>query len=175
MFPRASATLLDSARRRFLTRYQVALETLQPDNEAALNHLLEAQLPAHVEAAFEEASRAIEGGMARLIEAVPAIDPTLEGAARSSLGRMQHDLRTLHEKIIHAAKRRDETLRRQYARTRAQAFPDGPSAGAERRARVLPEPLRPVARRSPARRPAARHREALGDDDLAEQAVGSRQ
>ncbi len=125
MYPRASATILDSASARFLTRYQVDLETLQPDNEAAFNHLLQAQLPAHVEAAFEEASRAIEGSMARLIEAVPAIDPTLENAARSSLGRMQHDLRTLHEKLIHAAKRRDDTLRRQYARTRAQAFPDG--------------------------------------------------
>jgi bacillithiol biosynthesis cysteine-adding enzyme BshC len=124
MYPRASATLLDSASARFLARYHVDLPTLQPDDEAALNHLLEAQLPAGVEAAYEEAARAVDASMAHLIEAVPAIDPTLDGAARSSLGRMQHDLRTLHEKMIHAAKRRDETLRRQYARTRAQAFPD---------------------------------------------------
>ena len=38
---------------------------------------------------------------------------------------MQHDLETLHGKMIQAAKRRDETLRRQYLRTRALAFPDG--------------------------------------------------
>jgi uncharacterized protein YllA (UPF0747 family) len=38
---------------------------------------------------------------------------------------MQHDLHTLHNKMIQAAKRRDETLRRQYIRTRALAFPDG--------------------------------------------------
>jgi bacillithiol synthase len=101
------------------------LESLQPGNEAALNHLLEHQLPKSVEDAFDEVSRTVEAGMACLIAAVPAIDPTLVGAARASLGRMQHDLRTLHEKIIHAAKRRDETLRRQYARARAQAFPDG--------------------------------------------------
>ena len=125
IFPRASVTLLDSAGAKFLTKYQVPLESLQPGNEAALNHLLEHQLPKSVEGAFDEVSRTVEAGMARLIDAVPAIDPTLVGAARSSLGRMQHDLRTLHEKIIHAAKRRDETLRRQYARTRAQAFPDG--------------------------------------------------
>ena len=47
------------------------------------------------------------------------------GAARSTLGRMQHDLQTLHGKMIHAAKKRDETLRRQFIRTRALAFPDG--------------------------------------------------
>jgi bacillithiol biosynthesis cysteine-adding enzyme BshC len=125
MYPRASATILDSASAKFLSRYNVDLETLQPGNEAGLNQLLQAQLPAHVESAFGDASHALDASMARLIEAVPAIDPTLQGAARSSLGRMQHDLRTLHEKIIHAAKRRDDTLRRQYTRARAQAFPDG--------------------------------------------------
>ena len=123
--PRATATLLDSAGARFLSRYDLPIESLQPSDEAALNRLLETQLPASVEAALREASSAVEDRMQRLIEAVPAIDPTLERAARSALGRMQHDLQTLHDKIIGAAKRRDETLRRQYARTRALAFPDG--------------------------------------------------
>jgi len=125
MFPRATATLLDSASARFLAKYNLPLETLQPGDEAALNHLLETQLPASVEAALHEATQAIERSMGRLIESVPSIDPTLEDAARSTLGRLQHDLRKLHDKIIHAQKRRDETLRRQYSRTRALAFPDG--------------------------------------------------
>jgi bacillithiol biosynthesis cysteine-adding enzyme BshC len=124
MVPRASVTLLDSAAAKFLAKYQLPLEALQPDNEAALNHLLEHQLPKSVEQALEDVSRAVEAGMAHLVDAVPLIDPTLADAAKSSLGRMQHDLRKLHEKIIHAAKRRDETLRRQFARTRAQAFPE---------------------------------------------------
>ena len=38
---------------------------------------------------------------------------------------MQHDLETLHTKMIQAAKRRDETLRRQFIHTRALAFPNG--------------------------------------------------
>ena len=38
---------------------------------------------------------------------------------------MHHDLATLHSKMISAAKRRDETLRRQFTRTRALAFPGG--------------------------------------------------
>ena len=56
---------------------------------------------------------------------MPPLDPTLEGAARSTLGRMQHDLETLHGKMIQAAKRRDDTLRRQFVRARALAFPHG--------------------------------------------------
>jgi len=63
--------------------------------------------------------------MQKLVDAVPVIDPTLEGAARSVAGRINHELQGLHTKIIHAAKRRDETMRRQFTRTRAQAFPGG--------------------------------------------------
>jgi bacillithiol biosynthesis cysteine-adding enzyme BshC len=125
MYPRASATLLDSAALRFLGRYHLPLEALQPQDESALNQLLEAQIPPLVEQSFASASRAIEVEMSRVIATVPSLDPTLEGAAQSTLGRMQHDLHTLHGKMIQAAKRRDETLRRQYIRTRALAFPNG--------------------------------------------------
>lgn len=125
MFQRASMTLLDSAAAKFLSRYHVEFEALQPDSETALNHLLEDLLPGTVERSFGDAARSVDSGMEGLIDALPLVDPTLQGAARSALGRMRHDLHALHDKILHAAKRRDDTLRRQYARTRAQAFPDG--------------------------------------------------
>jgi bacillithiol biosynthesis cysteine-adding enzyme BshC len=125
MVPRVSATLLDSAGVRFLGRHDVALETLHAQDESVLNRLLEAALPADVERAYQSAAAAIDGPLQALVHAVPAIDPTLEGAARSVAGKISHDLQGLHTKIIHAAKRRDETLRRQFTRTRAQAFPNG--------------------------------------------------
>jgi uncharacterized protein YllA (UPF0747 family) len=125
MYPRASVTLLDSAGVRFLAKYNVALEELQARDESTLNHLLESQLPPAVEQAFQDADTAIGQRMQALVEALPALDPTLEGAARSVAGRLRHELEGLHTKIIHAAKKRDETLRRQFARTKAQAFPGG--------------------------------------------------
>src|SRR5205823_14803749 len=125
MYPRATATLLDSAAVRFLTKYRLPLEALQAQDEAALNELLKAQIPAAVEEVFDTAARAIDEQMSKVVGAMPALDPTLEGAARSTLGRMQHDLQTLHAKMIQAAKRRDETLRRQFIHARALAFPGG--------------------------------------------------
>jgi bacillithiol biosynthesis cysteine-adding enzyme BshC len=125
IYPRASVTLLDSASARFLSRYRLPLEELRQQDESALNHLLEAQLPASVEQALTATDRTVRDQMATLIEAVGQLDPTLAGAARTTLGRMEHDLRTLHNKIIHAAKKRDETLRRQFSRAQALAFPDG--------------------------------------------------
>jgi len=124
-YPRATATVLDSAALRFLTKYKLPLEALQAQDEAALNELLKTQIPPVVEESFSEAEKTIAAQMTHLVSAMPALDPTLEGAARSTLDRMQRDLQTLHGKMIQAAKRRDETLRRQFIHARALAFPGG--------------------------------------------------
>jgi bacillithiol biosynthesis cysteine-adding enzyme BshC len=125
MYSRATATLVDSAAARFLAKYNVAFESLQPQDDSMLNELLRTQIPAEVDEALTAATRAIEEHMAHVIDVMPAIDPTLEGAARTTLTRMQKDLETLQGKTIQAAKRRNETLRRQFVRTRALTFPNG--------------------------------------------------
>jgi bacillithiol synthase len=125
MFPRATATLLDSGATRFLAKYGLPIEDLRTPDESALNKLLESQLPASVELSLREAATQTQQAMAHVIEALPALDPTLEGAAKTTLGKMEHELRSLHSKVIHAAKKRDETLRRQFQRAQAQAFPHG--------------------------------------------------
>jgi bacillithiol biosynthesis cysteine-adding enzyme BshC len=122
---RATATLVDANAFKFLTRYQVPLEALAARDEAALNQLLAAQLPPAVDAAMQDAMATIERQMLQLAAEVPGVDPTLEGAARSTLSKMQDDLRRLQGKIIQAAKRKDETLRRQFTHAQAQAFPGG--------------------------------------------------
>ena len=124
-YPRGTATILDSAALRFLTKYTLPLEALQAQDEAALNELLKTQIPPVVEESFTEAAQAIDTQMAHLIQTIPTLDPTLEGAARSTLERMHRDLHNLHGKMIQAAKRRDETLRRQFIHARALAFPGG--------------------------------------------------
>jgi bacillithiol biosynthesis cysteine-adding enzyme BshC len=124
-YPRASATLVDAGAVRFLHKHDVSLEALQPRDEATLNRLLEAQLPRQVEESLERAQREIALRMQDVVAAVPSVDATLEGAARSTLGKMRHELEGLHGKVIQAAKRRDETLRRQFVRAQLQAFPGG--------------------------------------------------
>ncbi|HTM25728.1 MAG TPA: bacillithiol biosynthesis cysteine-adding enzyme BshC [Vicinamibacterales bacterium] len=125
MFPRTTATLIDSGAARFLARYAVPFEDLRTPDESALNRLLEAQLPASVEQALKDATAQTQQAMARVIEALPSLDPTLAGAAKTTLGKMEHELRSLHAKVIHAAKRRHETLRRQFSRAQTLAFPHG--------------------------------------------------
>ncbi|MGH9372283.1 MAG: bacillithiol biosynthesis cysteine-adding enzyme BshC [Vicinamibacterales bacterium] len=123
--PRATATLVDSATARFLTKYPVPLEDLQPQDESALNRLLASQLPPTVEAALTEAAEGIRRAMQQVIDVMPTVDPTLAGAAKTTQGKIEHELRALHGKLIQAAKKRDETLRRQFVRAQAQTFPQG--------------------------------------------------
>jgi bacillithiol biosynthesis cysteine-adding enzyme BshC len=124
-YPRSSATILDSASARFLEKHDLPFEALQARDESALNRLLAASLPESVERALHEADAAIQDKMTAVIASVTAIDATLAGAAKSTLGKLQHDMTTLRGKVISAAKKRDETLRRQFFRAQAQAFPDG--------------------------------------------------
>ena len=125
MYPRATATIIDGAASRFLTRYPVPLDQLQSRDESALNRLLEAQLPVDVNQSMKDAHAALQTAFQRVIDAMPSLDPTLAGAAKTTLGKMEHDLRTLQNKAIQAAKRRDDTLRRQFTRAQSQIFPLG--------------------------------------------------
>ena len=125
MYQRATATLADSATLRFLTKYDLPLTALRAQDESALNQLLEDQLPPTVEQSLTAVSSLIDERMAAVAAAVPQIDPTLEGAVKSTLGKLQHEVHTLHTKVIQAAKRRDDTLRRQFQRAQALTFPLG--------------------------------------------------
>jgi len=123
--PRATATFVDGAALRFLQKSGVEIGALHARDDAALNRLLEQTLPREVEEALQAARADVEARMAAVIAAVPVVDATLEGTAKSTLGKMTHELGTLQQKVVQAAKRRDDTLRRQFERTRALAFPTG--------------------------------------------------
>ncbi|MCY4075380.1 MAG: bacillithiol biosynthesis BshC, partial [Acidobacteria bacterium] len=125
IFPRTSATIVDRATVRFLERYGLDFANLRPRDDAVLNRLLAALIPAELETALAGADAAVDERLAAVSTAVPLLDPTLSGVVESTRKRMQRDLATLRGKVVQAAKRRDETLRRQFRRARAQAFPNG--------------------------------------------------
>jgi len=125
LLSRASATLLDSGAAKFFDKSGLPLESLQPQDDSALNRLLEQQLSPEVEQAMSETAEWLSGRIGTLKAAVVPIDPTLAGAVETTVDRVRETLKTLHGKVIQAAKRKDETLRRQFVRTRALVFPDG--------------------------------------------------
>ena len=53
------------------------------------------------------------------------VDPTLAGAVDTTRDRIRETLKTLQSKIVQASKKKDDTLRRQFIRTRTLVFPGG--------------------------------------------------
>ena len=125
IYPRASATLVDGSAARFLNKHHVPFDALRSRDESGLNQLLQSQLPPEIEESLRNAQDTLRTALQVVIDAMPTLDPTLAGAARTTMGKMEHDLKSLHGKVIQAAKRRDETLRRQFTRAQAQIFPLG--------------------------------------------------
>lgn len=125
IYPRASATLVDNATLKFLDRYDVGFGMLQSQDDGVLNRLLAALLPDAVERTISETEQSIKERLEAVAGEVSAVDPTLVGAVETTQGRMDRDLKNLRNKIVQAAKRRDETLRRQFQRARSSTFPSG--------------------------------------------------
>lgn len=122
---RASATILDSAAAKFLDRHELSLDALQAQDDTTLNRLLEGQLPPQLESIFADLDRLAVDGTQRLKPLVVSVDPTLTGAVDTTLARLRDTLTSLQGKILQAAKKKDDTLRRQFARTRTLTFPSG--------------------------------------------------
>ena len=125
IYSRASATLLDSAALRFLERSHIPFESLHEPGDAALNALLAQLVPPSVEHAIEDTRQEVERRARALKDVVVGLDPTLSGAVDTTTDKINDTLKTLHSKIIQASKRKDDTLRRQFTRTRTLAFPNG--------------------------------------------------
>ena len=125
IYPRASASIMDAASLRFLDKQQMPFAALARPDESALNALLESRLPEGAKGSLVGAAEAIRDRWNALVTELPKIDPTLEGAARASLARLQHELDTLQWKTVRAVKRRESDLRRQFNHARQLAFPGG--------------------------------------------------
>ena len=78
--PRATATILDAAGVRFLNRYEVPLESARRAGRARAQRAARRAAAAVGRARGTDAEAEIGARMDAIIRAVPAIDPTLEGA-----------------------------------------------------------------------------------------------
>ena len=121
--PRLSATLLDAPAARFLSRYELSIADIQTDQESILRGLVAREFPPGLEDDLASAETAVAEVVAGLRPMVARIDQTLTGAVDTSVTHVHHVLASLRTKTFQAAKRKDETLRRQLDRAHTLIFP----------------------------------------------------
>jgi bacillithiol biosynthesis cysteine-adding enzyme BshC len=122
--PRPSLTLAEPAHWRALEAEGLAILDLDGELESLLNRRAREAHPA-VESAFESLRKPVEEGMAQVAAALGRVDPTLQGASEATLGRILHQIDTLHEKATRALKKRDTSRSDRLRRTRDALFPGG--------------------------------------------------
>ena len=125
IYPRISATVIDRASEKFLLKNDLSLDSLEAQDDRLLNNLVRESIPSDLEEAHKSYEKDTEKNLLLIGQKIVAVDQTLAGATKTTRSRIERDLQTLRTKAIQAAKRNDDTLKRQFQRTRAQVFPNG--------------------------------------------------
>ena len=125
IYPRLSATITDGATMKFLKRYKINFETLQGQDDSTLNQLLANHLPSDLDSIIKDTEQRVYDSLQKIKDEVPSVDPTLAETVKTTQKQMERSLQTLHGKIIKAAKRKNETLQRQFYRAQSLTFPKG--------------------------------------------------
>jgi bacillithiol biosynthesis cysteine-adding enzyme BshC len=124
LVPRPSLTLVEPREARALEAEHLDLTLLQGDFDPILAGWAKESYP-EIETAFDRARDGLRAEMARVQEALAALDPTLRAATDAAVGRALHPIESLHEKALRALKRRDVERAERLRRTRDVLFPGG--------------------------------------------------
>ncbi|HEX9725546.1 MAG TPA: bacillithiol biosynthesis cysteine-adding enzyme BshC [Vicinamibacteria bacterium] len=122
--PRASLTLVEKQAAKFLRHYDLKFGDLRVDDESALNDILKDLAPPELEEDLSRARSCINEITLTLEKDLTAIDPTLASTARSTRGRLLHQIEELEAKGRRAIKKKNDTLRRQFLAARTSLFPN---------------------------------------------------
>ncbi|MGH9463468.1 MAG: bacillithiol biosynthesis cysteine-adding enzyme BshC [Vicinamibacteria bacterium] len=122
--PRASLTLVEKQAAKFLRRYDLKLSDLRADDESAFNDILKDLAPPELDEDLSRARSCIHEITLTLEKDLTAIDPTLGSAARSTRGKLLHQIEELEAKGRRAIKKKNDALRRQFLAARTSLFPN---------------------------------------------------
>ena len=122
--PRASFTIIEQHQAKFIDRHDVEISKLKIDDESIFNKILKEQIPLGIENNLINARKSIEDTITGLERDMTALDQSLLPMLTSVRGKLLHNLKIVEAKGFKAVKRKHETLRQQFIRTRQALFPD---------------------------------------------------
>jgi len=125
--PRAGATLMGSASRRYIRKFEIELEQgeiFQP-KETLVGHILSEHIPSHSKYIFRWARKEILEALARLHGELEADDKSFAQATEAVQQKIEYHLEKLEGKYKRAMERKHEVVVRQIERLSNTLFPRG--------------------------------------------------
>lgn len=128
VFPRWSATPLETKIGKVLRKFDLSLESLgRPFHEVASDFARD-EIPPDVKAAVGELRGALGKGVGALQKAATAVDPTLKGPVQTMRTQAFAALDDVEKKVTQAVKRESEIALAQIEKAQLHLFPNGKPA-----------------------------------------------
>ncbi|MDH4157443.1 MAG: bacillithiol biosynthesis cysteine-adding enzyme BshC [candidate division Zixibacteria bacterium] len=120
---RPTATLLEKRIKTLMDEYDIEFEQLSGDIEQVINRVLARSFPGDIETRFAQLRQGVERSFGEFSRETLAFDPSLEGAARQSLGKIDFTLKAFEGKVFAAHKKRSGETRDRIYRVWHATFP----------------------------------------------------
>ncbi len=125
VYPRASATLVESKVQKVLDRYALTVADLDGDLEPLHRRLVLALSEHDVEGAFGAATRSLHEAMNALKPVAANVDATLAKSADATRAALQKELSAFQDRVVRAEKRNHDVVRDQLDKAQAGLYPTG--------------------------------------------------
>jgi uncharacterized protein YllA (UPF0747 family) len=116
VWPRVSATIMDTRTRKLLEKYQLRFEDLFAGPEALLQQLLDSKLHPDTVERFNTLRAEVEKRLSAVVAALPPEDKSLSPIVDTSRSKMLYQLGKLQERFEAARTLRKEAMTRQLDR-----------------------------------------------------------
>lgn len=125
VYPRASATIVETRIRKVLDDLPVTLADLDEDLEPLFQRVVRERIDTDVDIHFGTATRHIHEAINTLKPVLQDVDPTLIKSAESTRTALLKEFERLQHRVLKAEKRKHEQVRDRLGRAKANLFPFG--------------------------------------------------
>lgn len=124
IYPRASATVVESKVRKVLDRYELELADIQQDFEVLFKQVVLEWGDVDVQAEYKEASTYLHQAINYIKPIATEVDKTLVSSAEATRTALMQEMAKLKDKMIRAEKRNHEEIRNQLKKAQVGLFPE---------------------------------------------------
>lgn len=125
IYPRASATLVESKVQKVLDRYDLAVPDFEDEVEKVFHRLVVSGIEAGVDDAFKNATRHLHQAIEELKPKVQEVDRTLVKSAEATRAALVKELERFKERVVKAEKRSQDAVRGRLEKAAAGLYPGG--------------------------------------------------
>lgn len=125
IYPRASATLVESKVARVLEKYGLDVHDFEEDVDRLFQRIVLGAMEVDVDALFKDASRHVHEAVNTLKPEIVKVDPTLVKSAEAIRSAMMGTFMDFKSKVVRAEKRTQDAVRDQLEKADVNLFPGG--------------------------------------------------